>query len=85
MKQRVERQAVEVVNLSLGPGGRTLRLALSRDEAGTPKALVVMLGYGDGDPFTRPPCEHHPPLRLPGQMIPILIEALEALTGENER
>ena len=75
---RIERETVEAMNLSVGPGGRTLRLALSRDEAGTPREPVVMLGYGGGgEPFTRPSWEHHPPLRLPGEMIPILIEALD--------
>lgn len=83
-RQPVTRQ-VRTYDLPLGPGRMTLRMA--RVEAGhdEPATLVLSCGFGgsDGTEFRRPPWETLP-LRVPAEIIPELIEALQQLQEEIE-
>jgi hypothetical protein len=81
-----ETRSVRTLDVSLGPGRRTLRLALTRDQNGEPEALILSSGFGGGstgDPFLRPAWGEGP-IQLPASVLPALGEALRALEGGNE-
>lgn len=71
---------VQTVDVKLGPGRQTLRLALVGAGNGEDATLVLSVGFGgsDGAEFLRPPWADLP-LRLPAEKIPAVIEALAAL------
>lgn len=76
-----ETRTVRTVDLKLGPGRETLRVTLTTDEDGEPKALVLASGFGGADtgtPFLRPGWGSSP-LTLPASILPSLREALDGL------
>jgi len=79
-----ETRTARTLDLPLGPGRETLRLALLGPGNDEGAALVLCTGFGGGggpDPFTRPPWAGLP-MRLPAEIIPQLRTALEALEQE---
>lgn len=76
----VQTRKVRTLDLPLGPGRQTLRLALVGPGNEEPATLVLSIGFGgsDGTEFLRPPWADLP-LRLPAEVIPRLREALAAL------
>lgn len=71
---------LRTLDLSLGPGCQTLRVAWVGPGEDEPAALVLSVGFGGsrGSAFLRPAWGDLP-LRLPAEIIPRLVEALGAL------
>lgn len=83
---KAETRTVQTVDIPLGAGRRTLRLALTRGEDGELGALVLSAGFGGaetGDPFLRPSWGEGP-IRLPAEVMPELRAALDALGRGSE-
>lgn len=73
-----EDRQLRTLDLPMGEGRATLRLALMRDESGAPEALVLSCGFGVGDGFHRH-AWNDLPIRLPGSILPELRRALDVL------
>ena len=73
------RSTLDTLDVSL-PGGRVLRLALYRDAAGNAE-LLIAAGFPDRVGWNRIMAEG---VNLPGEALPELVRALEALrAGSN--
>jgi len=70
------RSTLDTLDVSL-PGGRVLRLALYRDAAGNAE-LLIAAGFPDRVGWNRIMAEG---VNLPGEALPDLVRALEALGG----
>lgn len=74
-------QTVRTVDLPLGNGRGTLRIALTRAADGDPEQLTLVAGFGEGTGFNRPGwCSS--PLCLPAEVLPDLRAALADLVAE---
>ena len=75
-----ETRTVRTLDLPLGPGRQTLRLALVGPGNEEEAALVISVGFGgsDGSEFLRPPWADLP-IRLPAEIIPEFRKALAQL------
>ena len=74
------RSTLDTLDVPL-PGGRVLRLALHREEDGTAE-LLIAAGFPDRTPWRRIMAEG---VNLPGEALPELVGALEALHNPNPR
>lgn len=74
------RSTLDTLDLPL-PGGRVLRLALHREEDGTAE-LLIAAGFPGRTPWRRIMAEG---VNLPGEALPELVGALEAIRGTQGR
>ena len=82
----VTTRTVRILDVPLGPGRQTLRLALVGAGSDEPPALILSIGFGgsDGTEFLRPPWADLP-LRIPADRIPAIRQALaEIEAGDTE-
>ncbi|MBI4540065.1 MAG: hypothetical protein HY704_11225 [Gemmatimonadetes bacterium] len=75
------RTTLDGVDVPLG-GNATLRMQLERGPEGQPRSLRLVTGFGTGEGFTRGSANA---FRLPGDALPALRAALDALPGEDTR
>jgi hypothetical protein len=76
----VTAQRLRTIDVPLGPGRSTIRVALIEDADGQPETLVLSVGFGEGVAYERPPWGDRP-LALPAEIMPQLRDALDVLIG----
>ena len=76
----IQTRRVHTIDVPLGPGRQTCRLALAGPGEDEPATLVMSIGFGgsDGTDFLRPPWGDMP-LRIPADAIPAIRAALAEL------